>query len=828
MALASFNDALTIQVERTRLETDARLEPQVQIARGQFMTPATTAALMASLFSSVAGSVRLLDAGAGVGSLTAAFAERCLQSPERPTSLNVTAFEIDKTMLQGLRRTLEMCRSSLDSSLEFSADVHATDFLAMGLEARGGLFGPQLGSFTHAILNPPYAKLTRGTVARMQLEAAGLDANNLYTAFLDLVIELLAENGELVAITPRSFFNGPYFTNFRQRFLERMSLRHIRVFDSRNELFSGNGVLQETVIFHAIKTPVKPEFVLISSSNGTEQASLERAAPYIEVIRPNDAESFIHVLRDEADAAYSTSMQALPCTLEELGLKISTGKVVDFRVLELLRPMPEAEDHALIYPGHLRNGEICYPLPNTVKANAVIASERSSSLLVPEGVYVLVKRFSAKEERRRVVAALYEPTKARSGPVGFENHLNYIHCNGQGLARDMALGLIGFLNSTAFDTHFRQFSGHTQVNATDLRNMRFPTAEVLERLGRRVILPLPDQQTLDAIVNEEVFGMTEPALAEHVERKIEESLTVLRCFRDLPRKAVNPRSALTLLALLGLKPDSTWAEAERPQMGVTPIMDFIAVHYGKRYAPNSRETFRKDTLHQFLHETLVVLNPDDPARAINSPGNVYQVNPELCDAVKSFGQSDWSQRIAAFLQTISLRREQSNLERQTQRIPVLFGGTELALSPGGQNPLIKRIIEEFCERFAAGAQAVYIGDTDSKTQVFYNRELLESLGVTLDDHGKIPDVIVYQSEKNWLYLIEAVTSHGPMSETRKRQLEVLFKDCAAGLVFVTAFETRSDMRRFLADLAWETEVWIADAPEHLIHFNGDRFLGPHE
>jgi BsuBI/PstI restriction endonuclease domain/BsuBI/PstI restriction endonuclease HTH domain len=305
-------------------------------------------------------------------------------------------------------------------------------------------------------------------------------------------------------------------------------------------------------------------------------------------------------------------------------------------------------------------------------------------------------------------------------------------------------------------------------------------------------------------------------------------LTVLRCFSDLPKKAVNSRSALTLLALLGLKPDSAWAEAEQPQMGVTPIMDFIAVHYGKRYAPNSRETFRKDTLHQFLHETLVVLNPDDPARAINSPGNVYQVNPELCDAVKSFGQSDWSEQIAAFLEAISLRREQSDLERQMQRIPVVFGGTELALSPGGQNPLIKCIIEEFCERFAAGAQAVYIGDTDSKTQVFYNRELLESLGVTLDDHGKIPDVIVYQPEKNWLYLIEAVTSHGPMSETRKRQLEVLFKDCAAGLVFVTAFETRADMRRFLADLAWETEVWIANAPEHLIHFNGDRFLGPHE
>ena len=792
------------------------------------MTPATTAALMASLFSNVAGAVRLLDAGAGVGSLTAAFAERCVQSLERPTSLNVTAFEIDQTMLQGLQRTLEMCRSSLGSRIEFSADVQTTDFIATGFDATDGLFGHQLGPFTHAILNPPYAKLTRGTVARTQLEAAGFDANNLYTAFLDLVIELLADNGELVAITPRSFFNGPYFTSFRQRFLERMSLRHIRVFDSRSKVFSDNGVLQETVIFHAIKTCIKPEFVLVSSSLGMEQASLERAMPYAEVVRPGDPESFIHVLRDDADAAYSVSMRALPCTLEQLELKVSTGKVVDFRTLELLRPMPEVDDHALIYPGHLRNGEIRYPLPDTVKANAVIESAHSRSLLVPEGFYVLIKRFSAKEERRRVVAALYEPEKARSGPVGFENHLNYIHCNGHGLARDLALGLVGFLNSTAFDAHFRQFSGHTQVNATDLRNMRFPTLKVLEVLGRRTVLPLPNQQTLDAIVNEEVFGMTEPALAEQVEQKIAEALTVLRCFPDLPKKAVNARSALTLLALLSLKPDSTWAEAEQPQMGVTPIMDFIALQYGKRYAPNSRETFRKDTLHQFLHETLAVFNLDDPARATNSPGNVYQVNPELLTVLKSFGQGDWPERIAAFRQTISMRQEQTNLKRQLQRIPVVFGGTELALSPGGQNPLIKRIIEEFCERFAAGAQAVYIGDADSKIQVFYNRELLEGLGVALNDHGKIPDVIVYQPGKNWLYLIEAVTSHGPMSETRKKQLEVLFEDCTAGLVFVTAFETRADMRRFLADLAWETEVWIADAPGHLIHFNGDRFLGPHE
>lgn len=305
-------------------------------------------------------------------------------------------------------------------------------------------------------------------------------------------------------------------------------------------------------------------------------------------------------------------------------------------------------------------------------------------------------------------------------------------------------------------------------------------------------------------------------------RKIAEALEVLESFRDfLPSESINERSALVLLALVRLLPNGSWSELQRPLLGVTPIMEFIHQHYNVKYAPNSRKTIRKATLHHFLNQTLVVLNPDNPTRATNSPKNVYQIDLDFMNAL----QENSKLRLQEFITSIA-DRQQRPQPRAIAQIPVQFGNSRIFLSPSGQNPLIRVIIEQFCSRFAAGAEAVYVGDTSSKTEVFYNREILHSLGVVLDDHGKIPDVIVYLRSENWLFLIEAVTSHGAITATRLAQLQTLFVSCSAGLVFVTAFETRATMRRYLADIAWETEVWVGESPEHLIHFNGDKFFGP--
>jgi hypothetical protein len=307
--------------------------------------------------------------------------------------------------------------------------------------------------------------------------------------------------------------------------------------------------------------------------------------------------------------------------------------------------------------------------------------------------------------------------------------------------------------------------------------------------------------------------------------KIAQALQVLRQFKDLPAESINERSALVLLALIHLTPNGSWSELQRPLLGVTPIMEFIHQHYGIKYAPNSRETIRKATLHHFLHQTLVALNPDDPTRATNSPKNVYQIDSEFVAALQLLETADGTIPLQEFIERIASRQQRPQA-RAVAQIPVVFGDTTVLLSPSGQNPLIRAIIEDFCSRFAAGAEAVYVGDTSSKTEVFYNRELLSSLAVSLDDHGKMPDVIVYLRSQNWLFLIEAVTSHGAITATRLVQLQKLFGACTAGLVFVTAFESRATMRRYLADIAWETEVWIAESPEHLIHFNGDKFIGP--
>jgi adenine-specific DNA-methyltransferase len=789
---------------------------------GQFFTPPFVASFMASLFSNLDNHVRLLDAGAGVGTLTAAVLERCFL--KKPKSVTATMYELDMSLETSLQQSMAILKASARASnTVFQTNIQIADFLLAGVDAFSGLFGSKQDLFTHAILNPPYAKIARDTTLRQHLEFAGIDATNLYTAFLDVAIELLEDEGELVAITPRSFFNGAYFTPFRKRFLERMQLRHIQIIDSRSGVFGD--VLQETVIFHAVKTKAIRQFVAISNVFDLEEAPMEHSVLYSQVVRPDDAESFICVASNSIYTNQTAMIEALPHTLSSLNFNISTGRVVDFRAREALRHMPEVGDHALIYPTHLQQGTIVYPL-ESAKANAMLPTNSVRSLLVPEGFYVLVKRFSTKEETRRVVAALFEPEKARFGAVGFENHLNYIHQNGAGLTRETALGLVVYLNSTAFDTAFRTFSGHTQVNATDIRNMTFPSLEVLSRLATRVSLPLPAQEVIDDIVNQEVFAMVDKNLDEAVKRKIEQAILVLKSVPSLPAESVNERSALILLALLDLIPQVPWSDASRPLRGVTPIMEFIARHYNKTYAPNSRETFRKATLHHFLRETLAVLNPDDPARSTNSPNNVYQINAEFAEVLRNLENENWQNQLQLFMANIPQRQQQDQIERYAQRIPVIFGGEKILLSAGGQNPLIQKIIEEFCERFALGSQAVYIGDTSSKTQVFYNRDLLESLGVVLDDHGKMPDVIVYQPERNWLFLIEAVTSHGAITTTRLRQLEILFQHCKAGIVFVTAFETRATMRRYLADIAWETEVWVAETPEHLIHFNGDKFFGP--
>jgi adenine-specific DNA-methyltransferase len=327
-----------------------------------------------------------------------------------------------------------------------------------------------------------------------------METGNLYTAFLALALSLIDEDGELIAITPRSFCNGPYYRQFRKRLIANLSLHRMHVFEARDQAFADDAVLQENVIIHGIRTVANPSHVMIASSRDAKDSAVVRRVPYEEVVRPGDREYFIHITSTEAGASAAAQISSLPCTLGELGLEVSTGRVVDFRARDWLRAQPDPATAPLIYPAHFSHGEITWPKAEIRKPNAIAIEPESRPLLVPSGVYVLVKRFSAKEERRRVVAALFDPEHVQSEVVGFENHLNYFHARGKPIDMDLARGLGAFLNSTALDTYFRQFNGHTQVNATDLRNIRYPPRDVLLELGRRVGRVMPPQSELDAAV----------------------------------------------------------------------------------------------------------------------------------------------------------------------------------------------------------------------------------------------------------------------------------------------------------------------------------------
>jgi adenine-specific DNA-methyltransferase len=818
------------QVELFRLGAGRRLDTAQRGEKGQFFTPPALARLMASMFEESPGPIRLLDAGAGVGNLTAAFVEAVCQWPSPPPVLSVRAWEIDEDLGNLLNHTLRLCGAECERrGIAFEAQVHRGDFIeeAVGM-LDDGLFAAARETANFAILNPPYRKTHSHSAERRLMRRVGIETSNLYTSFMALTVKLLEPGGQLVAITPRSFFNGPYFKPFRAFFLAEMDLRRIHSFEKRDLLFGDADVLQENVILHAGKGRQARRKVAISSSLGAEDHWVStRLAEKAEIITPGDPECFIRIPGDELDSRAAAWINRLHTALPDLDLSVSTGRVVDFRARTSLCPEPGPDTVPLIYPGHLQNGAIVWPRTGWKKPNAIRRDAATEELLMPAGVYVLVKRFSAKEERRRVVAALFEPRQFGAGPIGFENHLNVYHRAGAGMDLDLAKGLVFFLNSTLTDLYFRQFSGHTQVNATDLRQLKYPTRAQLERLGSMMGETLPPQDEIDQQIRQELFPVEDTGPdPTQAKQKIGEALAILKAL-GLPREQQNERSALTLLALANIRPEMSWKEALAPLSGITPMMSFFARYYGKQYAPNTRETVRRFTVHQFVDAGLAIANPDEPARPVNSPKAVYQLEESALELLKTFGTKAWDKRLAQYLSSVTSLKERYAREREMHLIPVrLPSGQEIQLSPGGQNPLIKEIIEAFCPRFAPDSRLIYVGDTEEKWAIF-DEQLLRDLGVRVDTHGKMPDVVVYHQKKDWLLLIEAVTSHGPVNAKRRNELKKLFAGSTAGLVYVTAFADRKAMVKYLSEISWETEVWIAETPSHMIHFDGERFLGPY-
>jgi adenine-specific DNA-methyltransferase len=502
-------------VEQCRMKHSHDSTQVAQKALGQYLTPASVACFMASLFEIQGENVRLLDPGAGMGALTAAFIDRILALSHLPKSVTAVAWEVDSTILPLLHKTLRRCHEECrQRGVDFTGIVIPEDFTKTGSEM---LLERAVGKPTHtfncAILNPPYRKIGSSSPERLSLRRVDIETSNLYTGFVALATRLLEQHGQLVAITPRSFCNGPYFKAFRNHFLQEMRFQHVHTFARRDAAFADDGVLQENIIFHASKDTTSSTRVEITHSaapRGTIEAG--HRVEHSTIVAVEDPERIIHIPNGNADQQARMRVSQYQHTLTDIGVSVSTGRVVEFRAKQYLRAQPTEGAAPLIYPGHFNEGYVAWPNATSRKPNAIQINDTTRPMLVPTGFYALVKRFTSKEEPRRIVAVVFDPRRVNAEEIAYENHVNFFHVCGHGMPEFLAKGIAAYLNTSLVDQYFRQFSGHTQVNAADLRSLTYPPRETLERLGGQVSALHLNQKELDTLVEKELSHWQEKNL----------------------------------------------------------------------------------------------------------------------------------------------------------------------------------------------------------------------------------------------------------------------------------------------------------------------------
>lgn len=468
---------------------------------GQFFTPPEIAGFLAGWFT-VDGlnrrSIHVLDPGAGGGMLTAAFADRITELHREGALPNLKeivfeAWELDEAFLPSLENTLCACCSRMDQyGIRTSVILKNGNFIEGAVrELDTGLFAiANQTKATHAILNPPYRKMSSASPERRQLSSVGIETSNLYSAFVWLALRRLEDGGELVAITPRSFCNGPYFREFRRELMANADFLSLHVFNSRLEAFGRDDVLQENVIYHLVVGSGRKNPVTVTTGSLVDPDIT--LVPRNNFVSPGDPDILMHITTDFDADLVRGFFESLPCKLDDLGIDLSTGPVVDFRLKDALSHGLFSGFVPLVYPHCVNSGQVVCPAAHSEdysearkrkKAVAIRVDEETRKWLLPSECFVLIKRFSAKEEKRRLIAGVINPSDFPTDWIGIENHLNYFHSNRMGLDPKLARGLCRFLNSTVADKYFRHFNGHTQVNASDLKSFRYPDALSLSKLG---------------------------------------------------------------------------------------------------------------------------------------------------------------------------------------------------------------------------------------------------------------------------------------------------------------------------------------------------------
>lgn len=486
------------KLDSSRQKASKEIDTRTKSSYGQFLTPSRIAEFMSSLFTFEGkDEISILDPGAGIGSLSIALLDRILSTGET-NSISWTGYEIDTKLFRYLQENInELGKTITLNNINFSPYFIIEDYL---VESVKQISSNRRTLFDFIIINPPYKKILRTSKYRLLLRTIDIETVNLYTAFLTVSIELLNPNGQIVAIIPRSFCNGPYYKSFRKFLISKTNIQHIHSFISRDKAFREDDVLQENIIIHLKNNGEQGNVKISFSEDSSFKDMTDSIFPFSMIVKPDDSECFIHI-PTQIDAYPRSYGKIFGNNLSDLGISVSTGPIVDFRATEYLSKKTFDESIPLIYPFNFGNIDIEWPRKNK-KPNAIVFDNSIKNQLFPKGYYVVTRRFSSKEEPRRIYANVVNPLKIKSELITFENHLNFYHINRGSISKEIAYGLAIYLNSTYLDQQFRQFSGHTQVNVTDLKLLKYPSLQILKSIGvwgfSQIIIT---QESIDREVN---------------------------------------------------------------------------------------------------------------------------------------------------------------------------------------------------------------------------------------------------------------------------------------------------------------------------------------
>lgn len=469
--------------------------PETRKCRGQFFTPKKVSVFMTNLFEIHRNTIHLLDPGAGTGILTAAFCEKLL-SNDKIIDLTIDVYENDVNLLPFLKTVLELCKTELEGKgHNIRYNIYEQDYILHTKRyfTKSDLMwaADKYTLYDYIISNPPYYKLNIDSPQATVMGELISGQPNIYALFMELSASMLKPEGEMVFITPRSFCSGLYYKKFREWFLSNVQLINIHIFESRKEIFERDEVLQENIIIKAKKLNkiAKHEKVIISESKNKHFDKTNKLEALIEdVIFHKNGDIFIRIPTSPLDLEILRIVDSWPNTLKELGLEVSTGPVVSFRAEEYLLPelTKDSKSVPLLWMHNMKEMKVILSLHKNKKASAIQICNETKPLLLPIKNYVLVNRFSSKEQKRRLYASVLLESEFPYKTVGIENHVNYIYKPNGNLSVYEAFGIAAILNTTIIDNFFRSLNGNTQVNATDIRSLPFPDIEKIRKIGKLI------------------------------------------------------------------------------------------------------------------------------------------------------------------------------------------------------------------------------------------------------------------------------------------------------------------------------------------------------